>query len=406
MPFLQKAIVIGIATSTILWGMEASADNKFRGWLNSFCNGAVKQGVQKQTCQQALSGIKAPDPRVLKRAQFQPEFRTKVWDYVDSHVNPYSIGEGLKKKKQHSSVLQALESHFGVDKHIMLAIWSMETNYGALLEQKDKLFNAPHALATLAYADKRRSKYARQQLISALKIIQNGNVRPNDMYGSWAGALGQTQFIPTSYDLFAYDADGDGKKDIWRSIPDALASAANLLKKSGWRTGRTWGYEVKAPSSGYKYNGQTKTLSQWSKIGFKRVYGRKFPRGDERAELKYLAGSSGPAFLMTRNFFVIKKYNNANSYALSVGLLADRLSGAKQMAQRWPRPVGALNVDEKVLLQKGLSKLGFYKGEFDGNIGSGSKAAMAKFQSRFGLPIDDKPSQSLLKAVKKRARIK
>ncbi len=406
MPFLQRTIIIGITASSILWSMEASADTKFRGWLNSFCTGAAKQGVQKSTCKSAFAGLKSPDPRVLKRARFQPEFRTKVWDYVDSHVNPYSIGEGLKKKKQHASVLQALEDHFGVDKHIMLAIWSMETNYGALLEKKDKLFNAPHALATLAYADKKRSKYARRQLISALKIIQNGNIGPNDMYGSWAGALGQTQFIPTSYDIFAYDADGDGKKDIWRSVPDALASAANLLKKNGWRSGRTWGYEVKAPRSGYKYNGQTKTLSQWSKIGFKRVGGRAFPRGDERAELKYLAGSDGPAFLMVRNFFVIKKYNNANSYALSVGLLADRLSGAKKMVQRWPRPVGALNVDEKVLLQKGLFKLGLYKGEFDGNIGSGSRAAIAKFQKKFRLPVDEKPSQNLLKAVKKRARIK
>lgn len=405
MLFFQKTVIIGIAISTLLCGMEVSANTKFKGWLNSFCAGAVKQGVRKSTCQQAFSGLQAPDPRVLKRAQFQPEFKTKVWDYVDSHVNPYSINEGLKKKKQHASVLQALENHFGVDKHIMLAIWSMETNYGALLEQKDKLFNAPHALATLAYADKRRSKYARQQLISALKIIQNGNIGPNDMYGSWAGALGQTQFIPTSYDLFAYDADGDGRKDIWRSVPDALASAANLLKKNGWRSGRTWGYEVKAPGAGHKYNGQTKTLSQWNKIGFKRVNGRAFPRGDERAELKYLAGSQGPAFLMVRNFFIIKRYNNANSYALSVGLLADRLAGTKKMVQRWPRPAGALDVDEKVELQKGLSKLGFYKGEFDGNIGSGSKAAIVQFQKKYRLPIDETPSQNLLKAVKKRARI-
>ncbi len=385
---------------------QASADAKFKNWLNGFYSTAAKAGITRATYNKAFKGVTAPDPRVLKKAQFQPEFRTKIWDYVDAKVNPYSLGEGHKKKSEHGAVLAAIENHFGVDRHILLSIWSAESSYGAVFSSKDKLFNAPHALATLAYADRKRAKYARQQLISALRIIQKGDIRPDDMYGSWAGALGQTQFIPTSYDLYAIDADGDGKKDIWRSVPDALATAANLLKKNGWRTGETWGYETIAPRSGYKYNGQTKTLAQWSKLGFKRTKGRSFTRGGQRAELKYLAGSDGPAFLMTRNFFVIKKYNNANSYALAIGLLADRLAGGSRLSQRWPRPANALNVDEKVDLQKGLAKLRLYKGEFDGNIGSGSRASIAKFQKKYRLPVDEKASLTLLKAVKKAARMK
>jgi membrane-bound lytic murein transglycosylase B len=385
---------------------QASADAKFKNWLNGFYSTAAKSGITRATYNKAFKGVTAPDPRVLKKARFQPEFRTKIWDYVDAKVNPYSLGEGLKKKAEHGSVLAAIENHFGVDRHILLSIWSAESSYGAVFSSKDKLFNATHDLATLAYADRKRAKYARQQLISALKIIQKGDIGPDDMYGSWAGALGQTQFIPTSYDLYAIDADGDGKKDIWRSVPDTLATAANLLKKNGWRTGETWGYETIAHRSGYKYNGQTKTLAQWSKLGFKRTKGRSFTRGAQRAELKYLAGSEGPAFLMTRNFFVIKKYNNANSYALSIGLLADRLAGGSRLSQRWPRPANALNVDEKVDLQKGLAKLRLYKGEFDGNIGSGSRASIARFQKKYRLPVDEKASQTLLKAVKKAAKMK
>lgn len=405
---VQRKVLSLLMTAVLVvaFAGNAAADAKFRSWLNGFYATAAKSGITKATYNKAFKGVRAPDPRVLERARYQPEFRTQIWDYIDSHVNPYSINEGMKKKQQHGAVLTAIEKHFGIDRHTLLAIWSMETNYGALLQKKDRLFNAPHALATLAYADRKRSKYARSQLVAALKIIQHGDIGPDDMYGSWAGALGQTQFIPTSYQLYAYDADGDGRKDIWRSVPDALSTAANLLKKNGWRTGETWGYETIAPRSGYQYNGQTKTLSQWAKLGFKRTYGRKFTRGNQRAELKFLAGANGPAFLMTRNFFVIKKYNNANSYALSVGLLADRLAGYDRMQQRWPRPAGALNVDEKVLLQQGLSKLGYYKGEFDGNIGSGSRASIAAFQKRYGLPVDEKASQNLLKAVKKAAKIK
>ena len=392
-------VSLGISIGTV------SADAKFRNWINDFYSVAAKSGISKATYNRAFKGVRSPDPRVLERAQYPPEFRPKIWDSIDAKVNPYSLDEGAKKKRLHASVLKALEDHFGVDQHVLLALWSVESNYGAIFGDRSKLFNAPHALATLAYADRKRSKYARTQLVSALKIIQQGDIQPSDMYGSWAGALGQTQFIPTSYHLYAVDADGDGKKDIWRSVPDALATAANLLVKNGWRRGETWGYEAKAPRSGYKYNGQTKTLAQWAKLGFKRPNGRPFKGTGRRAELKFLAGANGPAFLMMRNFFVIKKYNNANSYALSVGLLADRLAGYPGMVQRWPLPPGALNVDEKVLLQKGLAKLGYYKGEFDGNIGSGSRASIAQFQKKYGLTVDEKPSQNLLKAVKKAARI-
>ncbi|WP_290999561.1 lytic murein transglycosylase [Hoeflea sp.] len=381
--------------------IPAQADAGFQKWVSGFYSTAAKSGITRSTYEKAFSGVTAPDPSVLEKARYQPEFTTKVWDYLDSRVNPYTIGKGREMASRHAKTLAAIERHFGVEASVLLAIWSMESNYGEILTKTDRLHYVPQALATLAYADQRRAKFARQQLVAALKILQAGDISTREMTGSWAGAMGHTQFIPTSYLAYAIDADGNGNRDIWNSIPDALATAANLLKKNGWRTGETWGYEAVAPRGGSQYSGQTKTLSQWAALGFTRPNGKGFPDGSRRAELKMLGGPNGPAHLMTKNFFVIKRYNNSDSYALGVGVLADEIAGYGGVDQRWPRPVGTLDVKEKFELQTRLKQLGYYDGDIDGNFGSGSKAAIAAFQSRSGLTGEAIPSQKILDAIRR-----
>ncbi|XUY26273.1 lytic murein transglycosylase [Agrobacterium sp. rho-8.1] len=387
-------IAIALAPAT------ANADAGFRQWINQFYATAAKEGITKSTYQKAFAGVTEPDPDALRKATFQPEFTTKIWDYVDSRVNPYTVRIGREMKMKHATTLNWIERNFKVDKHIILAIWSMESNYGAVLEKPERLHNITQALATLAYSDPKRGKFARNQLIAALKILQNGDVTPKQLTGSWAGAMGHTQFIPTSYLLYAVDADGNGKRDIWHSIPDALATAANLLAKNGWEPGRTWGYEAAVPNGGGRYEGQTKSMAEWQKLGFARPNGKGFPRGADRAMLKMQGGDNGPGFLMTKNFFTIKRYNASDSYALAVGLLADEIAGTGGMQQRWPRPDNTLDVKEKFELQSRMKELGYYDGEVDGNFGSGSKAAISAIQKRMGMENDGEPSRLLLRALR------
>ena len=390
-----------IAAGALLTAAPAHAEREFQQWINGFYATAAEAGISKSTYQAAFKGVTTPDPDVLKKAAYQPEFKSTVWDYLDSRVNPYTVGIGQDMLRQHDRTLNALERHFGVDKNVLLAIWSMESNYGAVFEKPDRLHSVPRALATLAYADPKRAKFARTQLIAALKILQRGDVKPAQFTGSWAGAMGHTQFIPTSYLLYGFDADGNGKADIWNSVPDALATAANLLKKNGWQPGKTWGYEVVAPAGANKYDGKTMSLAEWQRLGFKRPNGNGFKFGKDRAVLKMPAGPNGPAFLMTKNFFVIKKYNNSDSYAMGVGTLADQIAGYGVIAQRWPRPEGTLDINEKFELQSKMKSLGYYDGKIDGNFGSGSKAAIEAIQKQLGMEQDGQPSQRLLRALKK-----
>ncbi|ANH05269.1 MULTISPECIES: lytic murein transglycosylase [Shinella] len=396
----RSALTLLLSAGLFAQATAARADARFQQWIADFYATASEAGISKATYQKAFSGVKTPDPDVLQKAAYQPEFKHKIWDYLDSRVNPYTVRVGREMAAKHARTLAAIERHFGVDRNILLAIWSMESNYGAVLEKDDRLHYVPRALATLAYADKKRAKYARTQLIAALKIIQRGDIAAANMTGSWAGAMGHTQFIPTSYMIYAVDADGNGHRDIWKSVPDALATAANLLAKNGWQSGKTWGYEIVVPKGGSKYSGQTKTLAQWAELGFTRPNGSGFKNGADRAELK-LPANGGPGFLMTKNFFVIKRYNASDSYAMGVGMLADQLAGYSGVKQRWPRPDGALDITEKFELQTRLKELGYYEGEVDGNFGSGSKAAIQAFQNRMGLAADGEPSQQLLRALRR-----
>ncbi|MGB3210807.1 MAG: lytic murein transglycosylase [Desulforhopalus sp.] len=380
---------------------QTAANSDFEQWIADFYPVAEKEGIRRATWDMAFAGVTEPDPRVLKKANYQPEFTTEIWEYLDGRVNPLSLKKGGKMGRYYAGTLSDVESTFGVPRSVLLAIWSMESNFGAILERPERLHYVPRALATLGYGDPKRQKFARSQLIASLKILQAGDISKEQLTGSWAGAMGHTQFIPTSYLAYGYDMDGNGRRDIWNSIPDALATAANLLHKNNWQTGKTWGYEVVLPATAEKYSDQTKTLAEWQNLGFGRPGGKPFPRPDDKAVLKILAGTKGPGFLMLKNFFVLKRYNNSDSYALAVGLLADRLAGWSGLVQSWPRPAGSLSVDDKFELQERLQQQGYYSGEIDGYLGSGTKAAIREFQIKAGLTEDGVPSKSVLQALRR-----
>ena len=379
----------------------ARADAGFRQWITDFYPVAASKGIRKRTYERAFAGVRAPDPEVLRKARFQPEFRQDPWSYVDTRVNDQTVAHGRRLMRRHARTLAAIERQYGVERSILLAIWSVESNYGDVFNYPERLHYVPRALATLAYADARRAKFARSQLIAALKILQSGDITKSDLTGSWAGAMGHTQFIPTSYLAFAVDFDGDGDRDIWRSVPDALATAANLLHQNGWNTGRTWGYEVEAPRNARRHVGSSKSLAQWAALGFERPNGLGFPRPGERAVLKMPAGADGPAFLMVRNFSILKRYNNSDTYALTVGLLADRIAGHAGLQQAWPQPDGVLSMNERREIQRHLRALGYYSGKIDGNIGSGSQLAIRTYQSRRGLTPNGVPSHDLLDRLRR-----
>jgi membrane-bound lytic murein transglycosylase B len=379
---------------------EASWGEDFHQWLEDFYSRVASQGISRATWETAFHGIEQPDARVLEKARFQPEFTVEIWDYLDSRITPLSVERGLQMAQDYARTLAAVESRFGVEAKVLLAIWSMESAYGAVFDKPERLHYVPQALATLVYADPKRKNFAEKQLVAVLRILQAGDVGPQHLTGSWAGAMGHTQFIPTSYLAYAVDMDGNGRRDIWNSVPDALATAANLLHRNGWLSGKTWGYEVVLPAGGERFLNETRILSDWQKAGFSRTRGRTFPRPDDRAVLKLPAGKKGPAFLVLKNFFVLKRYNNADAYALAVGLLADRLAGSKELVQPWPRPPGSLNGEEKFLLQALLQKKGYYSGEIDGLLGEATRAAIRIFQKEMGMPADGKPSLDILEALR------
>ncbi|PDQ21478.1 lytic transglycosylase [Mesorhizobium sanjuanii] len=391
----------GLSLALLMPAGSAFADAGFRQWVASFRATAVQSGVSGAVYDQAFRGIKDADPEVLEKARFQPEFTAPAWDYFDNRVHDQSIAVGQQMARKWKPWLDRIEAKYGVDRNVLLAIWSMESNYGETLKRNDIIRNVVRSLATLGYADKRRSKYARTQLIAALKILQRGDIDESHLVGSWAGAMGHTQFIPTSYQSYAVDMDGDGRRDIWNSIPDALATSANLLRKNGWQAGKTWGYEVVLPD-GKKFPKGSMSLSQWQALGVKRANGKPFRNGADKATLKVPGGRGGPTFLMIKNFSVIKRYNNADKYAIAVGLLADDIAGYGGLVQDWKRPFTKLSFEERQELQQRLSEHGYYSGKFDGKIGEGSKAAIMAFQAKAGLTQDGHPSMEVLKWLRQK----
>lgn len=311
-----------------------ASDKAFEVWLKKLWPEAKRAGVSSTTFKNATNGL-TPDPEVLEKAESQLEFKAKPGEYIARLVSEKRIENGKKALEEHAAVLDAIERKYGVSKYILTAIWGIESNYGASPGTR----NVIRSLATLGYTGRRRA-FGRQQLIAALRILERGDISLDNMSGSWAGAMGHTQFIPTTYNAYAVDFTGDGKRDIWGSPADALASSAAYLKRSGWRSGATWGYEVELPESLRGLPKGVKTIAQWEKSGIRRIQGA-FPRPSDRAWLYAPEGRKGPVFLLITNFRVIKRYNNADTYALAVGHLADRLLGEDPFSKPWPSAAAA-----------------------------------------------------------------
>jgi membrane-bound lytic murein transglycosylase B len=368
-------------------------------WVRAFWPQAQQAGISRAVFDRALGNFR-PDPEVLEKARSQAEFSKPIWDYLDLTVTDHRIVNGRALLTQHARLLSRIEARHGVDRHILVAIWGMESSYGAILDNPQRVKSTIRSLATLAYDGGSRARFGRQQLIAALKILQRGDISLAGMTGSWAGAMGHTQFIPTTYEAYAVDHDGDGKRDIWNSPADALASAANYLDKMGWESGKTWGYEVSLPRGfDLGHAKQARSLAAWQKLGVRRVSGGGFPRPGDQATLFAPAGGNGPAFLMLKNFRVLKRYNNADAYALAVGHLADRLKGFGPFEGAWPASA-MLDQNMRAELQRLLAARGFYAGDIDANLGSGSQAAIRAFQASIGAEVNGQPSMRLLQQLR------
>jgi membrane-bound lytic murein transglycosylase B len=343
---------------------------------------AARRGITRETFERLTAGL-TPDLSIMDKLDAQPEFTKAPWDYLDLLVSDDRIARGRALLVQYAQTFAAVERTYGVDRYIIAAIWGVESNYGTLGGDRSVL----RSTATLACVGRRRD-YFREEFLSTLEILQRGDIAPDRLVGSWAGAFGPTQFMPTSFKRFAVDFDGDGKRDVVDSIPDVIASTANNLKLDGWIAGETWGYEVVLPPN-FNYlladRSRQTTVRQWESLGVRRAGGKTLPHPDERADLLLPAGARGPAFLTLQNFRVIMKYNPAEAYALAINHLADRLRGGSPFVQPWPRDERVLTLDERYEMQQLLARHGFdIGGDPDGLLGPRTRLAIRNFQASVG----------------------
>lgn len=374
----------------------AEHSQPFSQWLDGVRKEAMAAGISGGFLDSALTGLR-PIKRVIELDRRQPEFTLTFWKYLDRAINPVRVRRGKEMLIKHRDALDAAARRYGVQPRFIAAFWGLESNFGT----HTGVFPVIGAVATLAH-DRRRSSFFRSQLLAALTIMNRGDVDIR-VKGSWAGAMGNFQFIPTTYRDFAVDADGDGRRDMWNSFPDMFASAANYLSRSGWRPGWAWGREVRMPK-GFKLEHTglklRKTLSQWRTLGITRIDGRALPDGDADASLILPAGYSGPAFLVYKNFRTILTWNRSILYAIAVGHLADRLvSGGPFKSVRPTREVPLSRADVKDL-QKRLAALGYDSGGSDGVIGPKTRSAIKNYQKKSLLPADGYPTMGLLERLR------
>ncbi len=368
-------------------------DEKFQAFVRSFEPTAVAAGITPETYNRAMAGI-APVASLQPIIDEQPEFVRPVWAYLDGAVSARRITRAKELLVQNAALLSGIETHTGVPREILVAIWGMETDYG----RDEGSYNVFATLVTQAY-DGQRQFSAQRELIAALRLLQQNNYVPAEMVSSWAGAIGQTQFMPSTFFKYATDGDGDGKIDLWHSTADALASTAVLFQREGWEAGKPWGYEVRLPAS-FAYQdadlGNLKPVSEWASRGVSLVSGTALPQGDDMAALYLPAGAHGPALLLLGNFRQIMKYNNAASYALSVSLLADRMMDRPGIQATWPRGEKPLARADRLRFQTDLAALGFDTGQLDGLLGRRTRIALRQYQVAHGLPADAYPTADML----------
>ena len=395
-----RSLILGAGSAVLLVAAYPVAGHANSKCVESLWPSAKSAGVTRATFDRAFQGF-AIDPEIIELATYQPEYVKPIGEYIDRAVSEKRITIGKEKLVEHQALLGALENRYGVDRHVIVAIWGVETNYG--VQPGDK--NVIHSLGSLICSNT-KAKFARSQINSALKILQRGDISFEAMNGSWAGAMGHTQFIPTTYSAYAVDYDGDGKRDIWGNVPDALASTASYLKVSKWRPGETWGYEVRLPKgfNPKKVSDKTlKPLGEWQRLGIVRVNGEPFPRSSDRASLFAPEGTRGPAFLLLNNFRSLLRYNVAPAYALAVGHLSDRLRGSGPFVQPWPTDENRLSLEQRMELQQHLIACGILEGEPDGIVGRGTLEAVKTYQRSKGLQVDGFPTLTLLKRLRSEA---
>lgn len=377
-----------------------TADDGFAAWLEDLKREARARGISQAVLDSSLNDVR-PVPRVIELDRRQPEFTLTFWTYLNRAVNEKRVERARQLMTRHASLLRDAERRYGVQARFLVSFWGLESNFGS----NTGGFSVVSALATLAH-DPRRAAFFRGQLLDALTIIDNGDIAPAQMSGSWAGAMGQVQFIPSTFLGHAVDADGDGRRDLWNSLPDVFNSAANFLSNLGWDDSETWGREVKLPA-GFDLElvgfGQKRPIGEWQALGVRRADGRDLPRAAIEGSILLPAGHKGPAFLVYGNFRATLKWNNSILYAIAVGHLADRIAGKGRLLTKAPENETPLRRSEIEEIQRLLNQLGHDVGNPDGVAGRQTRAGIKAFQRRFGMPADGYPDTTLLERLRSEA---
>ena len=377
------------------------AEADFRSCVSGLAGAAAGSGIAPERYRALTAGL-VPDQAVLELLDAQPEFKLPIWDYLAGLVDEERVQDGRAGVQRWREVLADVERQYAVPLEVVVAVWGVESNFGQTLGKRPLL----NSLATLSCAG-RRQGFFRGEFFETLRIVERGDIAAERLNGSWAGAFGQTQFMPSTYSRLAVDFDGDGRRDIVDSVPDALASTANFLARGGWRNGEPWGFEVRLPkgAEGFETGRRNKQpLSAWRARGLTLADGRPLPSDGPPAGLLMPAGPEGPGFLVMRNFDVIYGYNAAESYALAIALLADRLAGGPGMRQPWPTDDPGLSRADRRELQRLLLARGHDIGEPDGLIGARSREAIEREQARLGLKVDGRAGLRTLDALRSAAR--
>jgi lytic murein transglycosylase len=406
----QGFVAAAVVWMTPLANHAFAADAAFQNFLQAQWPEAQKLGVSRETFEAATRGLEPdltlPDLVIPGRPErpppAQPEFVQTPADYLKESTIARLAGEGKKLRNQHRATLDRIEREFDVPPTIVLAIWGRETDYGRYRNTHD----AVRVLATQAYAGRRKDLF-RQEFLLALKMLHEGHISRGEMKSSWAGAMGLTQFLPTDFYKYAVDFDGDGRRDIWRSVPDALASAAKQLAGKGWQRSKRWAYEIRAPKNvdcTIAEPGVTFPLAEWIKRGYRPAYDRKLSREElsEPASLLLPEGIYGPAFLTPKNYFVIKDYNFSDLYVLFVGHLSDRIADAKPFETPWSKTAQPRTAEVEAM-QRRLTDLGFYRDKVDGKAGMLTRSALGAYQKANGLALDCWPGAAVLDHMRRKA---
>jgi lytic murein transglycosylase len=389
---LGLSFTVGVGLAALPVQAQETSQAGFQRFVQGLWPAAKARGVSRTTFDEAFHGVEL-DAKIIALTKKQSEFVRPIWDYINGAISAQRLKRGQDMAAEWSQTLAAVEKTYGVPRSVVLGVWGMETNFGSFTGS----IYAIRALATLAYTGY-RGDFFKEELLTALRILEEEHVDRSKMLGSWAGAMGQTQFMPSSFMKYAVDGNRDGVRDIWSSVPDAMASTANYLRQQGWQPGLPWGHEVVLPK-GFDFRHLKQDFARWQALGLRRPDGKALPRSGE-ATLFLPGGADGPAFLVTANYDVIKTYNSSDAYAMGVAHLGDRLLGGLPIQGAWPKDQPMLDKDQRQELQERLAGLGFYDGNADGKLGSKTREAVRNFQLRRGLTPDGYADVAVLRELR------